>query len=146
MDDMRVPFDDAKRELVTFLQSQGWPTDLRWVTRDRLLGHRRTHWVFRPDELSSDAASRAFYEAARQTASSVRLDARWQVGNGSLVYVEDLGSPRRKLYFGLAPDRPPIRPVSSRVVWFCLRVFTRILGESPFLRSTNITPQAGLSR
>jgi hypothetical protein len=45
MDDERVPFEDAKLELVTFRRSQGWPTDLLWVTRDRLLGYRGTHWV-----------------------------------------------------------------------------------------------------
>ena len=141
MDDERVPFDNAKRELVTFLQSQGWPTDLLWVTRDRLIGYRGIHWVFRPAELSSDATSRAFYQATQQTASSIKLAAQWQLGDQALAYVEDVGSPRRKLYFALAADRPPIRPVNSRVAWFCLRVFTRALGESPFLRSTTITPQ-----
>ena len=141
-DDMRTPFDDAKREFAAFLASQGWPTELLWLSRDRLLGRRTTYWVFRPEELSSEAASRAFYEAARQTSSSLRLDARWQFDKRSLVFVEDYGGPSRKLNFGTIPDQLPVRPVSSRLVWMCLRILTRVLGESPWLRSIRITPRA----
>jgi len=141
MEDTRVPFEDATREFTTFLRSQGWPTELLWLTRDRLVGHRGTHWVFRPEELTSDAASRAFYEAARQTPSSLRLDARWQLGGRSLVFVEDFGGPSRMLNFGIIPDQPPVRPVSSRLIWACLRAYTRVLGESPWLRCTSITPR-----
>lgn len=142
MDDTRVPFEDAKREFTAFLEAQGWPTELLWLTRDRILGQRRTHWVFRPEELVSDAASRAFYEAARRTSSSLRLDARWQHGSRSLVFVEDYGGPSRMLNFGVTTEQLPMRRVSSRLFWGCLRAYTRLVGESPWLRSINIAPRA----
>jgi hypothetical protein len=140
MEDVRIPFAEAKREFVAFLGSQGWPTELLWLSRDRLAGRRRTHWVFRPEELVSDEASRVHYEAARRTASSIRLDAKWRLGGRSLVFVEDYGGDRRMLNFGVATDAWPLRRVSSRARWVYVRAVTGLLGNSPFLSSTRLPP------
>ena len=147
MEDVRLPFAEAKRQFVAFLGSQGWPTELLWLSRDRLAGHRRAHWVFRPDELGSDEASAAFYEAARGTASSLRLDAKWRIGERSLVYVDDYGGGSRMLNFGVATDESPLRTVSSHATWVAVRAATRLLGESPFLRSVRLprTHRAGVA-
>ena len=100
MPDSRVPFDDALRVFRRFLASHGWPSEIAWLSRDRVVGHRRTHWVFRPDELTSDAASRAFYEMLRTTASSIRLDALGTVGGRTIAYVMDYGGESRMLNCG----------------------------------------------
>ena len=138
MKDERIPFADAKREFVAFLHSQDWPTELLWLSRDRLAGRRRTHWVFRPEELVSDEASRDYYEAARRTASSIRLDAKWRVEGRSLVFVQDYGGDSRMLNFGISTDQWPLHCVSSRAGWVCIRAITRLLGESPFVSSTRL--------
>ena len=142
----RPPFEDAKREFLRFLQSQGWPTEVRWVSRDRLAGRRRTHWVFRPEELAADAAARAFHEAARPTASSIRIDGLGVVEGRTLAYVEDYGGGSGMLNFGVMTGGRPLRPVSSRARWACLRLATRLLGSSPFLRHTRLTPEAAPRR
>jgi hypothetical protein len=103
--------------------------------------------VFRPEELVSDEASRELYEAARRTASSIRLDAKWHFQGRSLVYVHDYGGESRMLNFGVATDEWPLRPVSSRPAWVSLRALTGLLGESPFLRSAHLprTHRAGVA-
>jgi hypothetical protein len=142
VDDPRLPFDDAKCEFLRLLQSRGWPTELRWVSRDRLASRRRTIWVFRPEELIADAAARAFYEAARRTPSSLRIDALGVVAGRTLAYIEDYGGEGRHLNFGVRVPPPPLRRVSSRAWWACLRLWTRLLGGSPFLVHTRLTPRA----
>src|SRR5215218_691256 len=114
-EDTRVPFDEAVRTFREFLRSQGWPSELLWLTRGRVVGRRRTHWVFRPEALTSDAETRAFYEAVRRTDSSIRLDAVARLGGRSLAYVEDYGGPSRMLNFGLLPEPWDLRPVPSRL-------------------------------
>jgi hypothetical protein len=140
MIDERLPFDEAKRRFLEFIESQGWPTELRWLSRDRLAGTRRLHWVFRPNELISDLASREFYDATRRTPASLRIDALAQLEGQSLVCVIDHGGPSRMLNFGVCTMPMLMQPVSSRVWWDCLRLVTALLGHSSFLKSTHMTP------
>ena len=139
MEDVRVPFDEAKRQFQKFLRLQGWPPEILWLSRERIAGRRRTYWVFRPEELAADDASRAFYEAARQTPSSIRLDAVGRLADRSLAYVEDFGGPSRMLNFGVLLEPWIVRSVSSPVVWTCIRAASRICGGTPLLRSMRIT-------
>ena len=46
------------------------------------------------------------------------------------------------LNFGVPIPPPPLRLVSSRMQWACLRLADRLLGSSPFLTYTEITPEA----
>ena len=142
MGDSRPPFDDAKREFVGFLRSQAWPSTVLWLSKDRLAGRRRTHWVFRPEELAADRASREYYESLRRTKSSIRIDALAHVADRTLAYVEDYGGEGCALNFGVRTDTLPLRPISSRVCWVFLRFTTGFLGSSPFLNHTRLTPAA----
>jgi hypothetical protein len=109
MEDLRVPFDEAKEQFRTFLRSQGWPDALLWLSRDRVVGRRRRFWVFRPEELERQDASRAFYEGVRGTPSSIRLDAVARIDGRSLAFVHDYGGPSRKLNFGVAAEPWDVR-------------------------------------
>ena len=144
MDD-RLPFDEAQKHFRAFLRSQGWPDAVLWLSRERIVGHRRRFWVFRPQELESTDASRAFYENARRTASSIRLDAVAQLGGRSLAFVLDYGGPRRMLNLGVATEPWDVRPVSSRLAWMILQVASRVWDSTPFLRTERITGAATAS-
>jgi hypothetical protein len=139
MDDTRLPFPDAREAFVAFLRTQGWPTDVLWLSRDRIVGRRGRFWVYRPEELTGDAASGEFYEAARRTATNLRIDALGQFGGRTLAYVQDYGGHRRMLNFGVPERDRSVRQVRSRVAWSLLCAFTRLAGESPLLRSSRIT-------
>jgi hypothetical protein len=139
MEDLRLPFDEAEEQFRTFLRSQGWPDALLWLSRDRFVGRRRRFWVFRPEELESQDASRAFYEGVRGTPSSIRLDAVARIDGRSLAFVHDYGGPSRKLDFGVAAEPWDVRPVSSWFTWLILRTASRLWGSAPFLRANRIT-------
>jgi hypothetical protein len=142
MTDPRVAFIDVKSEFRKFLQSQDWPTEILWLTRNRIIGYRRTHWIFRPDELATENASREFYDAVAKTESSIRIDAFAKMNRQTLAYVHNWGGNSRMLNLGVPTSEWPIRQVSSRIVWVCLRFGTVLLGSSPFLKSTNMTNTA----
>ena len=146
MSDSRLPFDEALGVFRRFLASQGWPSDIAWLSQDRVVGHGRTHWVFRPDELMSDAASRVFYEALRTTGSSIRLDALGTVHGRSIAYVMDYGGDSRMLNCGVNTSEWELRAVTSRVAWLWLVMITRLRGTSPFLQYTRFTPRASRPR
>jgi hypothetical protein len=140
--DLRCTFDEALASFVSVLREQHWPTRLLWITRDRISGHHRSHWVFRPNELVSDASSRAFYERARSTKSSIRLDGLAQHEGRTLAYVQDWGGDSQLLNFGVRREPVPVRIVELPIYWTALCVLNRLRGESPWLRSTRITPRA----
>jgi hypothetical protein len=140
--DARLPFDEALGLFRRFLASQGWPSDIAWLSEDRVVGHRRTHWVLRPDELTSDAASRAFYEMLRTTGSSIRLDALGTVHGRTIAYVNDYGGDSRMLNCGVNTSGWELRAVTSRVAWLWLVAMTRLRGTSPFLQHTRFTPRS----
>ena len=142
MDDTRLPFPDAKRAFAEFLRAQGWPTEVLWLTRDRVTGRRQTYWVFRPEELTADAATRACYEAARRTATSLRMDAFGQLDGRTLAYVQDYGGESRMLNFGVPSGGPLVQRVGSVITWRILRAFTKLAGESPSLATSRITDLA----
>ena len=142
MSDSRLPFDEALGVFRRFLVSQGWPSDIAWLSRDRIVGHGRTHWVFRPEELTSEAASRAFYETLRTTGSSIRLDALGTVQRRTIAYVVDYGGDSRMLNCGVNTSGWLLRAVTSRVAWLWLVMITRLRGPTPFLRHTHMTPRA----
>ena len=142
---VRPPFDDATAQFRAFLASQGWPTILRWVTRDRLAGYRRSRWVYRPDELDApryERAARQFYEQLRASPASIRVDALGVHDGRTLAYVEDYGGESAMLNFGAPTDAVSVTAVSSRVHWTGIRVLIGIVGGNPFLRYTRLTPHA----
>ena len=87
-------------------------------------------------------ASRAFYEAARTTCSSIRLDAFGTIGDRTLAYVQDWGADGRYLNFGVPINPLPLSLVSSKPFWELLRFTNGLRGESSFLQHTKITPKA----
>ena len=116
---------------------------MRWVTRNRLAGYRRSHWLYRPDELDApgyERAARQFYEQLRASSASIRVDALGVHDGHTLAYVEDYGGESAMLNFGTPTDGVSLTAVSSRVHWTSIRVLTRLLGGSPFLRYTRLTP------
>jgi hypothetical protein len=139
MDDIRTSFDEAVTSFREFLRSQGWSDDLCWLARERLTGHRCRYWVLRPEELTSDSASRRFYEAARQGSGSIRLDGLAQVNGKTLCYVENYGGGSKMLNFGVRQGPLEMKTVSSTFRWALLVIMNWIRGESPFLKETDIT-------
>jgi hypothetical protein len=140
--DLRCPFDEALGSFITFLQQNHWPTRFLWLARNRISGHRRHHWLFRPEELTSDMPSRRFYEQVRTTNSSIRIDAFGRMGDHTMVYVQDFGRDSRLLNFGFSTNPFPFTVVRSPSAWTVLRSVNRLRGESPFLSATRITPRA----
>jgi len=142
MKDSRPDFVDVKTEFQKFLQTEGWPTEILWLAGNRIVGYRRNHWVFRPNQLSAEHASRNFYETIRRTQTSIRIDALARIEGRTLAYVQDWGGDRRMLNYGVPLSEWPVKAVSSRVVWECLRLLTWALGRSPFLNSTSMPTTA----
>lgn len=139
MDDTRLPFPEAKNAFVAFLRTQGWPTEVLWLSRARIVGWRRRYWVFRPEELTGDTATAEFYVAALRTATNLRIDALGQIAGRTLAYVQDHGGQRRMLNFGVPAGDREVRAVRSPAVWSVLRLITRLAGESPLIRAMRIT-------
>ena len=142
MNDPRTSFDEALSRFREFLRSQDWADSLLWVTRDRITAHRTTYWVYRPDELSSDAASRSFYEVALRTPSSIRLDALGRTRTHSVCYVRDWGGDSRSLNFGIHQPPTTMRVVHNSVAWALLCSLNKLRGEAPFLKDTEIPKNA----
>lgn len=128
-------FSQAKASFVAFLESQGWPAGILWLTRDRITAHGNVCWIFRPEDLTREDPSRDFYEAVRLTNSSIRLDAIGTVGGRTVAYVQDWGGESKLLSFGVLESAMFLRVVSSSLSWTILRSLNRIRGESPFLHS-----------
>jgi hypothetical protein len=138
MNDPRLPFDDALVEFRRFLVSQGWSSDLRWLTRSRLTGYRQSCWVYRPETLDAEVSSRAFYESTRRSSASLRLDGLAQLNGLSLVYVHNHGGDSRGLNFGVHTGDRSLSAVNSPLLWAWLRLMSAARGGSPFLRHTHM--------
>lgn len=138
MKDSRLDFVNVRTEFQRFLETEGWPTEILWLSRNRIVGYRRNHWVLRPKELSAETASRNFYDTIRRTQGSIRIDAFAKIEGRTLAYVQDWGGNGRMLNYGVPLTEWPVRAVSSRFVWECLRLLTWALGSSAFLNSTSM--------
>ncbi|QDT01247.1 hypothetical protein HG15A2_45890 [Adhaeretor mobilis] len=138
--DARVPFEDALENFKSFLVSQGWSSDLLWLTRERVTGHKRTVWIFRPEELESCSPSREFYREILKSKSSIRIDALGKVGQRTLAYVHNWGANSRMLNFGVPTEETRLVLVGSRVWWWVVKTWSYVLGHPPFLKFFDITP------
>ena len=133
--DLRCSFEEAAAGFVAFLASQGWSTDVRWLTRDRVTGHRTHLWVFRPEDLVSSARTREHYESARKGDLNLRFEGLGQLDGRTLAFVE-LG-PGNSRFLNYAVCTSPyqrIRAVRSTLAWWSHRTLNAIRGETPFLR------------
>ena len=139
--DTRYSFEEAKASFVDFLKSQNWPTQILWLSRDRVLAGFHHWWVFRPHELTSDETSRMFYEAARGTEGSIRLDAIVILKGKTIAYVPDWGGEGKHLNCGILVDKRSIKSVSSKVHWG-LRRWLVALRECPMMKMTEIPPKS----
>jgi hypothetical protein len=131
--DARVPFDEAFVIFQKFLASQGWNGEVRWLTRDRITGHRRTCWVYRPEELVSCDANREYYESGRAEDYNLRIEALGQLEGFTLAYVERGPGHSRRLNFSVSTSPFDISSVNSMIIWILRRGLSRIRGETPFL-------------
>ncbi|MEN6333836.1 MAG: hypothetical protein ABFE01_06205 [Phycisphaerales bacterium] len=135
MDDVRVSFDEAVAAFRSFLRQQEWSDTLLWLSSDRITGHKISFWLFRPEELTSDASSRRFYEHARTSDTSIRIDGLCQVGTRTLAYVQNHGGHGKMLNLGICLSPKHIHVVSSPFAWFLVRLMNQIRGEAPLLKA-----------
>ena len=140
--DERTPFEDAATGFLEFLATQDWPTRVLWLSRDRISGTRDLCWLFRPHELTGDEFSRAFYEAARRTPSSIRIDGLLKIEGWTLAYVHRWGRDSRYLNYGVHVHPPSFRIVRSAAAWQVRCILNRIRGRTSVLDSTAIPPTA----
>jgi len=126
-EDMREPFDDAIAAFRKFAADQGRPSNLVWISQDRVRVKMRSVWIFRPNELTDDGHARCFYEAARESDSSLKIFGIGELEGLCVACVEEMPSPPhhpKQLYMSLA-ERPryTIRPVTNRLIWAALGAF-----------------------
>jgi len=100
MKDIRIGFDEAVTRFREFLCSQDWSDDILWLTRSRISGYRRTYWIFRPEQMTSDDESKRFYDHIRQGPGSIRIDAIGKSGDKTIAYVHDWGGNSCLLNYG----------------------------------------------
>ncbi len=139
MNDIRTKFDEALDEFRKFLKSQGWSNEILWLSSDRITGHRCTFWVYRPENLTSSAISRRFYEKILKTSSSIRIDALAVLDQKTLAYVEDWGGVGRFLNFGIRESPKQIKVVNSNLYWWLIKTLNYIRGETPLLKDIIMT-------
>ena len=140
--DGRVSFEDAVSGFTQWLRQEGQSDSLLWLTADRITGRGREFWLFRPDEMTSPDSSRAFYEAARPTDSSIRID-RFSAWRGqTIAYVENFGGDGRHLSFGIPASKRVVHAIDSKWIWRFRRARCRLFGLSPFLSHASITPRS----
>ena len=126
-EDMREPFVDAVAAFRKFAADQGRPTDMVWITQDRVRVKMGSVWIFRPNKLTDDHHARCFYEAARESDSSLKLFGIGELNAHCVAGVEEMPSPPhhpKQLYMSLH-ERPryTIRPVTNRMIWAALGIF-----------------------
>lgn len=143
MEYVRPHFDDAVEAFKDFLYSQQWSPNLLWLSKNRLIGHKRKYWIFRPEELTSDSNSRALYESAWNTKKSIRLDGFCQINGRSLVYVEDYGGDSGLLNYGISLADHQIMTVQSKIKWIFL--VARHKNHKCFMDSVNMTLESRIS-
>lgn len=143
-DDPRAPFDEALVSFRATLRRMDWSDELLWLARDRVRCDRRTLWVLRPAELRSSTASRGFYEAARATDHSLRIDALGALRGATVAVVIDWGGESRMLNFGVPlPDsRYAIRSITRRSTWALLGAYLRARGGAAMLDGMAIPGRA----
>jgi hypothetical protein len=126
-EDLRIPFADAVAAFKKFATEQGWPTQIVWIAQDRILIRRGSVWIFRPNELTDDYSARCFYEAARESDSSLKLFGIGEIDGLLVAGVEDMPAPLhdpKLFYMSLAErHRYTIRPITSQAIWLLLSVF-----------------------
>lgn len=126
-EDMREPFADAVAAFRKFATDQGRPTELVWISQDRVRVKMGSVWIFRPNELTDDDHARCFYEAARESDSSLKLYGIGELDGFSVTGVEEMPSPLHhpKHFYMSLHERPlySLRSVTSRLIWAALGVF-----------------------
>ena len=142
MTSARPILDEAVDGFRAFLRKEGKADRLLWITRERITGWRTSFWVFRPEELQSDAVNRQFYEALRTKKTSIRIDTFGELPGGMLAYVEDYGGDGGHLNYGIATGSRRIRVVSSRFYWWIASLISRLFGESPLLQDIQLPQMA----
>lgn len=137
---MRPNFVETTREFRAFLESQRWPTNILWLNADRILRSRQTRWILRPDTLTDESRTAAFYERLRQSAASVRVDGLAIIDGQTVAYVEDYGGTSGMLNYGVVAPSPPVHVVNSEFRWYVLRLWLRLRNRGPQAGTARITP------
>src|SRR5262245_59084273 len=139
--DARLPFDEAVQRFTEFLGTQGWSSSLLWLSRDRLAGHRRDYWIYRPGEVTC-AAARRWYEQAREGDWNLRIDGFAKYDGQALAIVERCPGKSRMLNFGVARGEIRLHIAHSFLSWWLHRAVCRIRGVSPMLLHTDMPVSA----
>ena len=126
-EDLRVPFDDAVAAFRKFAIDQGRSTDLLWISQDRVRVKMGAIWIFHPNDLTNDDHARCFYEAARESDSSLKIYGIGELDGLNVAGVEEMPSPLHdpKQFYMSLHERPQyaLRSVTSRMIWAALGVF-----------------------
>ena len=124
MDDARIPFKEAVTSFRKFAENEGRPTDILWISQDRVRVFGRRVWIFRPGQLTGDRNAERFYESLREGDSSIKLLGIEPLEDRYVACVEEMPAPPHhpnQLYMSLhEKPRFSIYAVSSRLFWFLL--------------------------
>jgi len=127
-------FEDSCRRFREFLARNGYPLELVWITSDDvLLTGRNFLYVKLPSPDRGGGAARARFEAATKAQSGVSFKGLFETDHKTLCTVwvasDDSECERAmcsktdlKMSAPVERNRPPIKEVRSRFVWWCLRL------------------------
>jgi hypothetical protein len=138
--DDRVPFEEAVGHFQSFLSSENWSPSLLWLSSDRITGHKRNYWIFRPEELDSSDASRTYYEETRKEDWNLAIVAFAPYKNFTLAFVDRGPGKSRMMNLQIDMTESNYHFVHSKIYWQLIRILCLLRGKSPFLNCTGMTP------
>ncbi len=135
-----VSFDDACREFVAFLASQGKPTTLRWFCREDVTAYRRRVRVLASTPDSNRALHERYYRYGVSRGRGLRMEATFFTNATSWCQLwcpqDEVGASQAmmggSLHFSVAthPTHTTLHSGLSMSFW---RAFDSLRGPAPFL-------------
>ena len=135
-----VPFDDACREFVAFLASQGSPTSLRWFCREDVTAYRRRVRVLASTPDANCAFYERYYRYGVSRGMGLRLEATFFTEATSWCQVwcpEDESDASQAMMGGSlhysVSSHPPQVTIHGSLPLALWRALDTLRGPSPFL-------------
>ncbi len=134
-------FPEAVAQFRTFLEREHWPSDIRWIFREDVTGHRRDLTVLlsqRPIE--DEAVCERLFESGKSRGRGVRMCAHFVAGTRTCASVwvpeDEMAASYAMMTGGLrlscSRNDLQVRLATSRIMFGAARFMNALRGEWPF--------------
>ncbi len=121
MEYTRPTFEETVHEFKSFLSSQEWSQEIRWINSNEVACYKNKLIILRPENMDGYDLNKNVYDKGISTKKSIRIDGYFQIKNVTYAIVDIWGGEAAFLNYGVLNSKFKIIRIKNKFIFNLLK-------------------------